>query len=146
MDSTEKVWIFESIQRLERLWNEFLTKRFKEEWILLHPWQEKVIIVLWNGGSLRPIDIANTLGVQPPTITKMVQRIKEKWLINTEKNPNDWREYNISLTEEWKRIFPIVKKIVSELNELINSGNGIDKIVIGVRKRVEDAIQTKEEK
>lgn len=146
MSSTEKVWTFESIQRLERLWNEFLTKRFKEEWISLYPWQEKVIIALWNYKSIRLSDLADILGVQPPTVTKMTQRIKGDWLINIEKNPSDGRSFNVSLTEEWKRIFPIVKKIVSELNKLINKGNNIDKIVVGVRKRVEDAIQTKEEK
>ncbi len=64
----------------------------------LHPGQEMVLLELWSQDGLRGSELAGRLGVEPPTITKMLRRLEGCGLIERRPNPTDARSFRVYLT------------------------------------------------
>jgi DNA-binding MarR family transcriptional regulator len=64
----------------------------------LHVGQEMVLIELWQGDGLRGGDLADRLGVEPPTITKMLRRLESCGLVERRADPEDARSIRGYLT------------------------------------------------
>ena len=64
----------------------------------LHVGQEMVLIELWQDDGLRGGDLADRLGVEPPTITKMLRRLESCGLVERRADQEDARSLRVYLT------------------------------------------------
>ena len=70
----------------------------------LHVGQEMVLIELWESDGLRGGELANRLGVEPPTVTKMLRRLENCGYLERRQDPNDARSFGVFLTEEGRAL------------------------------------------
>jgi MarR family transcriptional regulator, organic hydroperoxide resistance regulator len=66
----------------------------------LHVGQEMVLIELWEEDGLRGGELASRLGVEPPTVTKMLRRLEGLGLVRRRPDPADARSFGVYLTEK----------------------------------------------
>lgn len=57
----------------------------------LHPGQDLLLLAVWDTPGLRQATLAGLLGVEPPTVTRMVQRLERGGLIERRPDPHDAR-------------------------------------------------------
>jgi DNA-binding MarR family transcriptional regulator len=65
----------------------------------LHPGQEVLLLVLADLGPTSPGRLAATMSIEPPTVTKMVQRLEAGGLVRRDPDPDDGRSTLVSLTD-----------------------------------------------
>lgn len=81
----------------------------------LHPGQESVLKALAELDGLSMSQLAQTLSVQPPTVTKMVSRLAAQGYVERRASKGDGRQAHVFLTEQgrdtiadvdrgWKRL------------------------------------------
>ena len=76
----------------------------------LHVGQEMVLIELWEDDGLRGGDLAERLGVEHPTITKMLRRLESCGLVERRADPEDARSLRVYLTEQGRDLEgPVVR-------------------------------------
>lgn len=59
--------------------------------------QYRALVVLASRGPLRPVDLAEALGVDPSTATRMCDRLAKKRLISRRRQGDDRREVRLDL-------------------------------------------------
>ncbi|CAN5679822.1 MarR family winged helix-turn-helix transcriptional regulator [soil metagenome] len=64
----------------------------------LHVGQEMVLMELWQEDGLRGGELALRLGVEPPTVTKMLRRLEACGLVQRRADPTDARSFRVYLT------------------------------------------------
>jgi MarR family transcriptional regulator, organic hydroperoxide resistance regulator len=64
----------------------------------LHVGQEMVLVELWQDDGLRGGDLADRLGVEPPTITRTLRRLESCGLVERRADPEDARSVRVYLT------------------------------------------------
>jgi DNA-binding MarR family transcriptional regulator len=83
--------------------------------INLHSGQETLLKALSTADGMSMSDLAAALGVQPPTVTKMISRLAAQDYVERRASPGDGRQAQVFLTERgrdtigqidklWKRI------------------------------------------
>ena len=70
----------------------------------LHVGQEMVLIELFEQDGLRGGELAQRLGVEPPTVTKMLRRLEKGGLVGRRQDPRDARSYHVYLTGEGRSL------------------------------------------
>lgn len=76
----------------------------------LHVGQEMVLIELWEEDGLRSGELSARLGVEPPTVTKMLRRLENCGLVERRPDPADARSFRVGLTEEgWALEEPVAR-------------------------------------
>jgi MarR family transcriptional regulator, organic hydroperoxide resistance regulator len=70
----------------------------------LHVGQEMVLLELWQEDGLRARELAVRLGVEPPTVTKMLRRLERCGLVERCQDPADARSFRIHLTEKGRAL------------------------------------------
>ncbi|GER84462.1 MAG: MarR family transcriptional regulator [Thermogemmatispora sp.] len=70
----------------------------------LHTGQEMLLFQLWKEEGMTPSQLAACLGVEPPTATKMLQRLERAGLIERRTDPEDARIVRIYLTERGRAL------------------------------------------
>jgi MarR family transcriptional regulator, organic hydroperoxide resistance regulator len=83
----------------------------------LYPGQEMILVELWEGDRLTQTEIAERLGVQAPTVTKMLQRMEEAGWVERYACPGDSRATRVVLTERGRALKAQVESAWSELEE-----------------------------
>ncbi|MCU0311076.1 MAG: MarR family winged helix-turn-helix transcriptional regulator [Acidimicrobiales bacterium] len=81
----------------------------------LHPGQEALLMELWEQDGRTQADLAAALGVQPPTVTKMLQRMEGSGLVDRRGDATDGRAIRVHLTPKGRRLSTKVGKLWSEL-------------------------------
>lgn len=100
--------------------------------ISLHSGQVFVLFELWNSDGMRQIDLANRLGVSPPTINKMMKGLMDRGLVTRAKLENDARSTRIFLTDEGREIRPAVETQWLDLEgELLSALTETERLVLG---------------
>jgi MarR family transcriptional regulator, organic hydroperoxide resistance regulator len=69
----------------------------------LHVGQEMILLQLWAEEGLTQSRLAELLCVEPPTITKMLQRMEQAGLLVRSADPDDARVSRVSLTRRGDR-------------------------------------------
>ena len=64
----------------------------------LHVGQEMVLVELWETDGLRGGELADRLGVEPPTVTKMLRRLEGCGLVERRPDPSDARSFRVFLS------------------------------------------------
>ena len=83
----------------------------------LHPGQELVLKALADSDGLTMSEIAAALGVQPPTVTKMVTRLAAYGFVVRQTSPTDGRLARVFLTEPGRAIIADVDKKLKRLEK-----------------------------
>jgi DNA-binding MarR family transcriptional regulator len=88
----------------------------------LHVGQEMVLIELWEKDGLRGGELAERLGVEPPTITKMLRRLERCGLVSRHQDPEDARSFRVYLTDEGRSLEGPVNRCWERAEEKILAG------------------------
>ena len=70
----------------------------------LHVGQEMVLSHLWEQDGLTPSELADRLGVEPPTITNMLSRMEKARFLERCRDPRDARCTRVYLTEKGQEL------------------------------------------
>jgi DNA-binding MarR family transcriptional regulator len=70
----------------------------------LHVGQEMVLIELFEQDGLRGGELADRLGVEPPTVTKMLRRLEKCGLVQRRQDTRDARSFRVYLTGEGRSL------------------------------------------
>lgn len=65
----------------------------------LHAGQEMVLLQLWEEDGLKGGELATRLRVEPPTVTRMLQRLERCGLVERRRDSHDARGVRVYLTE-----------------------------------------------
>jgi DNA-binding MarR family transcriptional regulator len=64
----------------------------------LYPGQELLMMQLWERGEQRQADLIKTLGLDPSTVTKMLQRLEQSGFVTRSPSPTDRRAVVVNTT------------------------------------------------
>lgn len=81
----------------------------------LHTGQEMILFQLWEEEGITPTQIAETLCVEPPTVTKMLQRLEKSGFVERRPDPEDGRISRVYLTPEGKSLQIPVQQVWNRL-------------------------------
>jgi DNA-binding MarR family transcriptional regulator len=81
----------------------------------LHPGQEALLMELWDYDGRTQANLAEALGVEPPTVTKMLQRMENSGLVHRAPDETDRRAMRVYLTPKGRRLKGRVDKLWGEL-------------------------------
>lgn len=76
----------------------------------LHPGQEAVLKTLAETDGLTMSELAATLGVQPPTVTKMITRMSGQRLVRRQSAEHDGRLAQVCITDEGRARVELVDR------------------------------------
>lgn len=88
----------------------------------LHPGQELVLKVLADTDGRTMSQLALALGVQPPTVTKMVTRLSAQGFVRRQVSDTDGRLARVYLTDEGRNLVVSVDKAWKRLEREAMSG------------------------
>ena len=99
----------------------------------LHVGQEMVLLELWREDGLKGGELAARLRVEPPTVTRMLQRLEGCGLVERRRDPDDARSFRVYLTRKgrdlegpvaecWGRVEAQTFKGMSEEEKLLLRG------------------------
>src|SRR3712207_5478058 len=91
----------------------------------LHVGQEMVLIELWEQDGLRGGELAERLGVEPPTVAKMLKRLETCGLVERRKDSEDARSFRVYLTPEGSSLEGSVARIWERVEEKAFAGMGV---------------------
>jgi len=77
----------------------------------LHSGQENLLKALSAEDGMSMSDLAGTLGVQPPTVTKMIGRLAAQDYVERRASSGDGRQAEIFLTERGRRVIANIDKM-----------------------------------
>ena len=81
----------------------------------LHAGQEMTLFQLWIEEGLSQTQLAACMGIEPPTATKMLQRMEQAGLIERRVDPKDARVSLVYLTERGRSLEQPVLAVWKEL-------------------------------
>jgi DNA-binding MarR family transcriptional regulator len=84
-----------------------------------------VLIELWESGGLRGGELAERLGVEPPTLTKMIRRLESCGLVERRQDPQDARSFRAYLTEEGRSLEGPVARCWERVEERTFAGMSV---------------------
>jgi DNA-binding MarR family transcriptional regulator len=70
--------------------------------------QYRALVVLGSRGPQRPVDLAEALGVDPSTATRLCDRLSDKRLISRRRQSDDRREVRLDLTVQGRSLVAAV--------------------------------------
>lgn len=74
-----------------------------------------ILFQLWEEEGITPTQIAETLCVEPPTVTKMLQRLEKSGFVDRRPDPEDGRISRVYLTPEGKSLQIPVQQVWNRL-------------------------------
>ena len=81
----------------------------------LYPGQDSLLKLLHDRGQMTLGEAATALSIQPPTVTKMVNRLSVAGLVKTEVVDQDRRKINVAMTDAGKAKISEIDAIWHEL-------------------------------
>ena len=83
----------------------------------LYVGQEMVLLELWKEDGLKGSELADRLGVEPPTVTRMIRRMESCGFVERRPDPTDARSFRVHLTEKGRALEGPVARIWEEIEE-----------------------------
>lgn len=85
----------------------------------VHAGQDLLLLAIWNEPGLRQAALAARLGVEPPTVTRMVQRLERSGLVERRRDPHDARVLRIHPTPRSRLLESTVRRAWSEVDAIL---------------------------
>lgn len=84
--------------------------------------QYRALVVLGSRGPLRPVDLAEALGVEPSTATRLCDRLVDKRFISRRRQTGDRREIRLDLSLQGRRLLTeVTDRRRSEIARILDS-------------------------
>ncbi len=90
----------------------------------LHPGQDLLLFHLWETPGLHLADLAARVGVEPPTVTRMIQRLERGGLVTRERDRDDRRAWRIHPTPRSRLLEASVRRAWQRLDTHLSEGLG----------------------
>ena len=81
-----------------------------------------VLLALWGEDGLRSVDLGRRAGLEPSSMTRILDRMERDELIRREADPNDRRAQRIFLTDEGRKVEQPVRAVVDRMLGKIAKG------------------------
>ena len=104
-----------ALSRVARLHRIAAGRRLKE--LDLYPGQEFLMMALWDCGPVRQSVLIQELGLDPSTVTKMLQRLEQSGHVRRRPDPADRRAVLVEATEEGEALRARVEGVWRDLEE-----------------------------
>jgi DNA-binding MarR family transcriptional regulator len=88
----------------------------------LHLGQDLLLGELWESDGLPQSELIARLGVEPPTMTKMLQRMERAGLLRRERAAGGGRVWKVYLTERGRALEQPVREIRDEVERRLLAG------------------------
>lgn len=88
----------------------------------LHVGQELALIALSEADGLRQSEVADQLGVEPPTVTKTVRKLEKMGHVERREDPEDARAQQVSLTSQGEDLIEEIELVWTETEEPMLDG------------------------
>ncbi|MBI2521787.1 MAG: MarR family transcriptional regulator [Bdellovibrio sp.] len=72
------------------------------------------LLVLWRDGDLKVVDLGRRAGLEPSTMTGLLDRMEQSALISRHPDPDDRRAQIIQLTSTGQKMRPKIMKILQK--------------------------------
>ncbi|HET9065479.1 MAG TPA: MarR family transcriptional regulator [Gemmatimonadales bacterium] len=92
----------------------------------LHPGQDALLLEVWREPGLNQATLALRLGIESPTVTRMVMRLERVGLLERRRDADDARCMRIHPTARSRLLEASVKTIWEEVGALVARGIGED--------------------
>ncbi|MGH7584021.1 MAG: MarR family winged helix-turn-helix transcriptional regulator [Gemmatimonadales bacterium] len=90
----------------------------------LHPGQDLLLMRVWSTPGLSQATLAEQLGVEPPTVTRMLQRMERGGLIERRRDPHDARVVSVHPTPRSRLLESSVRRAWATLDERLVAALG----------------------
>ena len=90
--------------------------------INLHSGQEALLKALSTSDGMSMSDLAAALGVQPPTVTKMISRLAAQDYVERRAAPGDGRQAHVFLTERGRDTIAAIDKLWKRIEKTALTG------------------------
>lgn len=88
----------------------------------LHVGQEMILLELWEDEGSTQTQLAERLCVEPPTVTKMLQRMEHEYLIERRPDPEDARVSRVYLADRGRALQGAVEEAWREVEAQTTAG------------------------
>lgn len=90
----------------------------------LHAGQDLLLLAVWDSPGLRQAALANLLGVEAPTITRMVQRLERGGMIERRPDPHDGRLMLVYPAHRSRLLEGTIRRAWSAVDEMVIAAMG----------------------
>ncbi|MFE7587328.1 MarR family winged helix-turn-helix transcriptional regulator [Streptomyces gardneri] len=109
-----------TLARVARMHRIAMGRRLRE--LGLYPGQELMMMRLWDCGPVRQSELIQSLGLDPSTVTKMLQRLEQCGHVRRRPDPADRRAVLVEVTDEGLALRAGVEGAWESLEELSLGG------------------------
>ncbi|RJL30972.1 MarR family winged helix-turn-helix transcriptional regulator [Bailinhaonella thermotolerans] len=88
----------------------------------LHVGQEMLLARLWERDGLSQSELVARLGVEPPTVTKTLQRLERAGFVRREPDPGNRRVSRVYLTERGRELRGPVERAWNRMDDAMLAG------------------------
>jgi MarR family transcriptional regulator, organic hydroperoxide resistance regulator len=104
----------------------------------LHTGQEMLLYQLWRQEGLTQSELVEMLGVEPPTVTRTLQRLEQAGIVERRTDPEDARVTRVYLTDQGRALEKEVRAIWDKLESM--TLRGLSDVEIALLGRLLDQI------
>lgn len=90
----------------------------------LHPGQDTLLAVVWAEPGLRQVTLAERIGVEPATVSRVVERLERGGLLERRRDPHDARLWRIHPTPRSRLLEAMVRRNWRDLEDAIVAALG----------------------
>ncbi|HEY4321578.1 MAG TPA: MarR family winged helix-turn-helix transcriptional regulator [Gemmatimonadales bacterium] len=91
----------------------------------LHAGQELLLLAVWDAPGVRQSQLADHLGVERPTVTRMVQRLERAGMLERRRDPDDARAMLVFPSARSRLIESTVRRTWSLLDDELEAALGV---------------------
>ncbi len=84
--------------------------------------QDQIMLALAQTDGQTPGELAEKLGVRPPTVTKTINRLSEQGFVDRRASTTDARQSHVFLTETGRSALSAIKRAVRKTEQNLLSG------------------------
>lgn len=103
----------------------------------LNPSQAGILFILNNQGRLSQRQLAEKIGITPPSMTVTLRKLEERGFITKEPDERDQRILRICLSEAGKECIEKIKSIMKDMEELLYRGFSVEERLLFQRLLLE---------
>ncbi len=124
--------IFE-LSKAENKIKNYMQKKIKAKGVQISAGQSGVLFLLEKANGLKMSELSRLLKIDNSAITRVVDRLEKNGLVTREANPDDRRQFLITITDKGRTDIKVVGKVANETNAAIREGFSDDEISVFLR-------------